>query len=87
MKHLHELVIPKVHTHWEQVATCLEIEVMDEEWKGVNSIQCCEDLFRDWLCKDDNVHSWEALINSLKQVQQLSASAKQIEKDVKKLIR
>ena len=94
MKHLHELVIPNIHTHWKQVATCLtysqyEIKMMDEEWKGVNSIQCCEDLLRDWLCKYYCVHprSWETLINSVKQVQELSASTKQIERNVEKLIR
>ena len=94
MKHLHELVIPKIHSHWKKVAATFgysqeTIEMMDEKWNGVNAIQCCEDLLRDWLCKEDSSHSrsWEVLINNLKQVQQLIAPVKRIEKDVVKLIR
>ena len=95
MKHAHELVIPRIYTHWKDVAACLKysqdtIEMMDEKWKGVNAIQCCEDMLRDWLCTDDSLHpscSWETLIGVLKQVNQLISPAKQIEKDVEKLIR
>ena len=94
MKHIHELVIPKIFVHWKKVAASLSysqgvIEMMDEKWKGVNAIQCCEDLLRDWLCARDDIHkhSWETLIYTLKQVKQLTAPAKQIEKDVEKLIR
>ena len=94
MKNLHELVVPKIFTQWKEVARSLcysqeEIEKMDEDSLKEYPMQCCEDLFRDWLCSDDSVnpHSWEVLINSLKQVQQLMKSAKQIEKDVQSLIR
>ena len=96
MKHLHELVIPKIYTHWKQLAVYLKyaqdkIEMMDKRWKSVNAIQCCEDLLRDWLCTDDSAHppSWENLITILKEVKhvQLITSGKQIEKDVEKLIR
>ena len=91
MKNLHELVIPKIYSHWKEVASCLSysLEAMDKNSTSEYPMQCCEDLLRDWLCTDDSVHprSWEALINSLKQVQQLNAIAEQIEKDVKELIR
>ena len=94
MKHIQELVIPKIFGHWKKVAASLGysqeiIERMDEKWKGVNAIQCCEDLLRDWLCANDDIHlhSWETLINILKQVKQLTVPAKQIEKDIEKLIR
>ena len=94
MKHLHELVIPKIHTHWKKVAACLSysqdtIQIMDEKWESINTTQCCEDLLRDWLCTDDSVHphSWETLITILKEVKQLNKTAKQIEKDLEKLIR
>ena len=101
MKHIHELVIPKIFAHWKKVAVSLNysqdiIEMMDDKWKGVNAIQCCEDMLRDWLCATDECatdesdvvsHSWETLINTLKQIKQLTAPARQIEKDVEKLIR
>ena len=96
MKHMHELVIPKIFAHWKKVAMSLNysqdiIEMMDDKWKGVNAIQCCEDILRDWLCAIDepdvDSHSWETLINTLKQIKQLTAPARQIEKDVEKLIR
>ena len=94
MKNLHELVIPKIFTQWKEVARSLcysqeAIEKMDKDSLKEYPMQCCEDLFRDWLCSDDSInpHSWEDLINSLKQVQQLVKSAKKIEKDVQRLIR
>lgn len=96
MKHIHELVIPKIFAHWKKVAASLSysqgiIEMMDEKWKGVNAIQCCEDMLRDWLANDESddvdSHSWEILINTLKQIKQLTAPARQIEIDVEKLIR
>ena len=96
MKHIHELVIPKIFVHWKKVAASLSysqdrIEMMDEKWKGVNAIQCCEDMLREWLCATDesdvDSHSWETLINTLKQIKQLTAPARLIEKDVEKLIR
>ena len=94
MKNLHELVIPKIFTQWKEVARSLcysqeAIEKMDKDSLKEYPMQCCEDLFRDWLCSDDSInqHSWEDLINSLKQVQQLMKSAKKIEKDVQRLIR
>ena len=94
MKHFHELVIPLIYTQWKEVARCLcysqeTIEGIDKHSTKEYPMQCCEDLLRHWLCSDDSVnpHSWEALINSLKQVQELMRSAKQIEMDVKELIR
>ena len=94
MKNLHELVIPKIFTEWKEVARSLcysqeAIEKMDKDSLKVYPMQCCEDLFRDWLCSDDSMspRSWKVLINSLKQVQQLMKSAKQIEKDVQSIIR
>ena len=94
MKHLHELVIPKLYTQWKEVARSLcysqdTIEKMDKNSMKEYPMQCCEDLFRDWLCSDDsvNTHSWEALISNLKEVQQLIILAGEIENDVKSLIR
>ena len=86
MKHFHELVIPMIYPQWKEVAKCLcysqeAIEEMDKSSVEEYPMQCCEDLLRDWLCSDDSVnpHSWEAFINCLKQVQQLTRSAQQIE--------
>ena len=94
MKHLHELVIPKLYTQWKEVARSLcysqdTIEKIDKDSMKEYPMQCCEDLFRDWLCSDDsvNTYSWEALINNVKEVQQLIILAEEIENDVKSLIR
>ena len=94
MKHLHELVIPKIYAHWKEVAVCLcysqeTIEIMDKNSTSEYPMQCCEDMLRDWLCSDDSVnpHSWETLINTLKQIQQLTTLAEQIEENVEELIR
>ena len=94
MKHLHELVIPKIYSQWKEIAISLcysqeAIEKMDKDSMKEYPMQCCEDLFRDWLCSDDSVIpcNWETLINSLRQVQHLMTSVKEIEKDVERLIR
>ena len=94
MKHLHELVIPKIYLHWREVADCLSeslyiMMMIKKERTSEYPMQACEDLLRDWLCSEDSLHpcSWETLINSLKQVHPLTEVAMQIKKDVEKLIR
>lgn len=62
----------------------------DKYWMSDDyPMQSCEDMLRDWLCTHNSVnpHTWETLINSIKQVEQLKAPAMEIENDVKKLIR
>ena len=94
MKHLHELVIPKIYTDWEQVVDCLSeslyiMEIIKKDRTCEYPMQCCEDMLRDWLSTEDSLHpcNWKTLIDKLKEIQQLSAAAIQIKSDVEKLIR
>lgn len=94
MKHLHELVIPKIYTQWEKVTAFLSeslyiMEIIKKDRTSEYPMQCCEDMLRDWLCTEDSLHpcSWKTLIDKLKEIQQLSASAIEIKCDVEQLIR
>ena len=91
MKHLHQLVIPKVYEHWKEVVVCLGYsqQTLDDIQKSKNHRNVFENLLRDWLCTDDSEHphNWETLINSLMEVDQLITPAKQIKKEVEELIR
>ena len=88
MRHLNNMVIPKIAAYWKKVADALEFEV----WK-IKSIEkkyrndpeeCCDELLREWLSSGLGLQpkTWSTLINALKEVKQLAAITKTIETDM-----
>jgi len=90
MKHLNSLVIPKVAAQWRVVADYLDyhpsmIQVIDQRWR--DPIQCCQDLFRDWLGTNHGVgpKTWTTLLSTFRQIKQLIAVTEGIEKELSEL--
>lgn len=85
MRHLNNMVIPKIAAYWKKVADALEFEV----WKIKNiekkyrndPEECCDELLREWLSSGLGLHpkTWSTLINALKEVKQLTAVTETIE--------
>ena len=86
MRHLNNIVIPKIAAYWKKVADALEFEV----WKIINidkkhksdPEECCDELLRQWLScgLGLNPKTWSTLINALKEVKQLTAITEAIKK-------
>ena len=92
MRHLNNLVIPKIAAYWKKVADALEFEV----WK-IKTIEkkyrndpedCCDELLREWLSSGLGLQpkTWSTLINALKEVKQLTAITQAIETDIQTTI-
>ena len=84
MKLLRQIVIPRIAASWETVADYLEYE---PEYKQLikrkrhnDAQECCVELLEDWLCSDRGVSpkSWTVLINTLKDIKDLTASTEKI---------
>ena len=89
MKRLHQLVIPNVAAEWRTIADYLEftlptIKVIEEQYRN-DPIKCCAEMFRQWLSSDYGVRpkTWSVLIKTLKEIEQLSTAAKEIEQNLK----
>ena len=92
MRHLNNMVIPKIAAYWKKVADALEFEV----WK-IKSIEkkyrndpeeCCDELLREWLSSGLGLQpkTWSTLINALKEVKQLAAITETIETHTQTII-
>ena len=89
MKRLHQLVIPNVAAEWKTVADYLEftlpmIKIIEEQCRN-DPVKCCIELFRQWLSSDYGVRpkTWSTLIETLKEITQLSTITKEIEQKLK----
>ena len=89
MRHLNNMVIPRIAAYWKKVADALEFEV----WK-IKSIEkkyrsdpeeCCDELLREWLSSGIGLQPkiWSTLIDALKEVKQLAAITEIIETSLK----
>ena len=89
MKHLHQLVIPKVAVEWKTVADYLEFKLSSikiiEELCRNDPVKCCTELFRQWLSSDDGVgpKAWSTLMKTLKEIAHLSTVTQEIEEQLK----
>ena len=89
MKRLHQLVIPNVAAEWKTVADYLDftlplIKIIEEQCRN-DPVKCCTELFRQWLSSDYGVRpkTWSTLIETLKEITQLSTVTKEIEQKLK----
>ena len=89
MKDLHQLVIPSVASKWKMLADYLEFKLptirnIEDQYRN-NSVECCTELFRQWSSRDCGMRprTWLTLINTLKEIKQLSTVAKEIEQGLR----
>ena len=74
MKPLVKIVIPQFAMVWEDVAYHLDYDIQTVETIRLkhhgNPVDCCDELFRDWLSTDHGVNpkSWTTLITRLKEI-------------------
>jgi len=89
MRHLNNIVIPRIAAYWKKVADALEFEVskikiIEKKYKS-DPEECCDELLREWLSSGLGLHpkSWSTLINALKEIKQLTAVTETIEMNIK----
>ena len=94
MEYLVKHVIPKVKACWEDVAyAALKYEIQDVKairQKHQNNVKkCCQELFEDWLTTEHGIKpkTWSTLLCKLREVEDLSAAAKEIEMDLRQLFK
>ena len=84
-----KIVIPKVAAHWETLAYFLQFEVPQvdiiREKFSNDPEKCCREVFIRWLNSKEGIKAktWETLLNTLKEITELTAATEQIEKKLK----
>ena len=92
MKHVNNIVVPKIAAKWRRFADSLEFEstvvnTIDVKYRNYPE-ECCEEVFRDWLSLDHGIgpRTWSALLKVLKETRGCEAAAEQIKNEIKGLI-
>jgi len=91
MKYLNKFVIDRVAPDWKKVADSLEFDIQTirliERKCANNPMDCCDELFRDWLSSDHGLKPkhWKTLISALKDIKNFTATAADIENDIKSI--
>ena len=87
MWELTEIVIPKIKTHWEDLAYCMrysagEVEAFDREGKDLH--ECCKKMFINWLSTDHGPKpkTYETLLKHIKKISNLTSAFEAIEKEL-----
>ena len=87
MYELTEIVAPKIMAEWESVAygmryTADEVAAFKKDAKDL--IECCNNLFNDWLRTDHGPKpkTYQTLLKHIKKIGKLTAASKAIEKDL-----
>ena len=89
MKDLHKIVFPEIAAEWRKVADFLDYNIatikLIAETGNKDPMKCCTELFDDWLTTDNGVapKTWSTLIETLKEIDQLSGVAEHIEESLK----
>jgi len=90
MKLLHEIVVDRIASKWEKVADYLGFEL---EYKELirrtcnqDPLNCCVKMLEDWLGSNRGVSpkSWPKLIETLREIRELTATTEKIVNDLKK---
>ena len=86
MWELTEIVIPKIKTHWEDLAYCMrysagEVEAFNRDGKDLH--ECCKKLFINWLTTDHGPKpkTYETLLKHIKKISNLTSVSEAIEKE------
>ena len=89
MKDLHKTVFPKIAAEWKIVADFLDYDIptvnLFAETGKEDPIKCSIELFTDWLTTDNGLapKTWSTLIETVKEIDQLSGVGEHIEKCLK----
>ena len=73
MKMIRKLVIPKISSHWESVASSLELDknhiaLVKEKCRG-DQKKCCVEMIENWISSDKGLSpkTWPVLLQALSQ--------------------
>ena len=87
MWELTEIVIPKIKTHWDELAFSMrygisDVEAFDKEGKDLH--ERCKKLFVNWLTTNHGPEpkTYEILLQHIKKVSNLTIAAETIEKEL-----
>ena len=89
MKHLINIVVPRVAAYWNDVAFNLDFNISTVQIisrKFLNDpVSCCKELFEQWLNSSEGTQPkiWSTLLTSLKQMKHLRAATEEIERELK----
>ena len=91
MKHLINIVVPRVAAHWNDVAFNLDfniptVQIISKKFQN-DPVGCCREMFEEWLNSSEGTQPkiWSTLLTSLKQMKRLRAAAEEIEKELKRI--
>ena len=88
MSTLLKIVVPKVAAYWDTIAYCLDIEIprvdIIREKCSNNPEKCCKEVFIHWLTSKEGIRpkTWKVLLQTLKEITELTAVTEQIEKEL-----
>ena len=91
MGDINKIVVPQINAEWEAVAYALRYKISTVQTIKTKNIEnpkkCCQELFVDWLSTDRGVgpKTWSTLLEKLKEVEDLTAAANKIMKELEKL--
>ena len=87
-----KIVIPKIASHWKEVAYSLHydatrVKIIQEECKD-DVEYCAFELFMYWLQSNEGLEpkSWETLLLVLNKIPELTAVGKSIERELTELL-
>ena len=89
MKHLTNLVLPKIAAYWKIVAINLEfknstIKIIQQKERD-DPENCCLEMLTKWVTTDHGVgpKTWDTLLCTLKEIKKLTNACNEIEKELK----
>ena len=90
MKHLINIVVPRIAQHWSDVAFNLDfsvstVQIISKKFSN-DPVSCCKELFEQWLNSSEVTRAqkkiWSTLLTSLKKMKYLRAATEEIEKEL-----
>ena len=91
MKHLINIVVPRIAGYWNDVAFNLDfsistVQIISQKFPN-DSVSCCKEVFKHWLNSGEGIQPkvWSTLLLSLKQLEHLQVATEEIEKELQTL--
>ena len=89
MKHLINIVVPRIAAYWNDVAFNLDfsiatVQIISKKFSN-DPRSCCSELFEQWLTSGEGSRPkiWSTLLTALKQMKHLGAVTEEIERELK----
>ena len=89
MKHLANVVLPKIAAYWKIVAINLEFDIsiiqIIQQKERDDPENCCLEMLTKWVTTDHGVgpKTWDTLLHALKESKKLTNACNEIEKELK----